>query len=416
MSMDGQLKIDKNTFKQIFRDWWGEFITEYPDYEGLDDIIQKMLGCCDPANGFTTYICPSCGAEKKIGFSCKSAFCLSCARAYVDNWVEQIRSALFEGVRYKHAVLTVPEDIRGYFHEKELLDELIKRGIDALNDVIRYCKKADMEMGYVVVLQTAGRAGNWNPHLHIIMTAGGIEKPDRWRDVSYIPFEVLHKKWQYHLFTMLSEKLSGDPSALGLIDKLWQKYPKGIVAYIHKRHIPTIEKLAKYLAKYVLSPPIAISRIISYDGNIVRYWYKDHKTKDIETVELPAIDFIKRMIQHILPKGFKRIRYYGLHATCKVNKVRKLLNNIVGTISGVMDLIKQPKKWTFRERVFKVYGKDPLICDECGCEMILWEMWHPHRGVFLSVERENKESWYKQYGEERSSFSWGRDNLQLHLL
>ena len=280
------------------------------------------------------------------------------------------------------------------------------------NDFFRCCRKKDIDAGYIVVLQTAGRAGNWNPHLHIIMTAGGLTNDTKWNNVNYMPFDMLHKKWQYYLFTMMADKLSGDQDALELIDQLWDKYPKGIVAYIHKKNIPTIDGLARYLAKYVVSPPIAISRITEYDGEVVKYWYKDHKTNKEEMVELPTLEFIECMVQHILPKGFKRIRYYGLHATCKVHKVRVLLNDIMDGVDREMDLAKDPKKWRFRERVIKAYGKDPLICDKCGRKMMLWEIWHPDHGIIFSVEKEAF-----KYGQETfESNGWGGDNLQLSLL
>ena len=75
------------------------------------------------------------------------------------------------------------------------------------------------------------------------------------------------------------------------------------------------------MAKYVVSPPISLRRILSYDGQRVRYWYNDHKTKSRQEEEVSALTFIGRMVQHMLPKGFHRIRYYGLHATCKAKKV-----------------------------------------------------------------------------------------------
>ena len=96
-----------------------------------------------------------------------------------------------------------------------------------------------------------------------------------------------------------------------LIDALWKKYPKGLVANVSKGNVPeTCGGLARYLAKYVASPPIALRRIISYDGEYVTYWYNDHMTKSrkVETVEADV--FIGRMVQHIMPKGFQRVRLY----------------------------------------------------------------------------------------------------------
>ena len=94
------------------------------------------------------------------------------------------------------------------------------------------------------------------------------------------------------------------------IDALWQKYPNGLVAYLEDGKVPAGgQGLAYYLAKYVVSPPISLRRILGYDGQRVRYWFNDHESGKRKVAELPVLRFIGRMVQHILPKGFHRIRY-----------------------------------------------------------------------------------------------------------
>jgi len=117
------LNQSKNVFKQIFIDHWAEFLEMNPEYqtEYYDVVIKKMLGCGDPENGFIAYRCLRCGEVKKIPFSCKSNFCLSCAKIYTDKWVDYISEALFIGVRYRHVVLTVPEQFRKCFYHNPLL-------------------------------------------------------------------------------------------------------------------------------------------------------------------------------------------------------------------------------------------------------------------------------------------------------
>src|SRR2546428_9719532 len=114
------------------------------------------------------------------------------------------------------------------------------------------------------------------------------------------------------------------------IDALWRKYRRGLVAYLEKGKVPAGgQGLAYYLAKYVVSPPISLRRIMRYDGQRVRYWYRDHQTGKRQEEEVPALVFIGRMVQHMLPKGFHRIRYFGLPATCKAKKVRAVLKQLL---------------------------------------------------------------------------------------
>ncbi len=178
------------------------FVAQYPRYKDKDIIIEKMLGCGDPANGYTEYICPDCLEIKRVPFSCKCKFCLSCARAHLEEWISKIEASLFEGVDYRHLILTVPEQLRVYFYrEPKLLDELVKTGLAMIKDVLEIYFRDPVEAGYIVVLQTAGRSASYNPHLHIMMTAGGLSSNNEWRDIKYIPFSLLHKKWQYHFYS-----------------------------------------------------------------------------------------------------------------------------------------------------------------------------------------------------------------------
>ena len=104
-------RVDKNTFKQIFRDHWGPFQQRHPRYQDshVQAVIDKMLGCGTQEAGYTTYLCPHCLEEKRVAFSCKSSFCLSCCKVYVDEWVAHIGRTLYEGVSYRHTVLTMPD-------------------------------------------------------------------------------------------------------------------------------------------------------------------------------------------------------------------------------------------------------------------------------------------------------------------
>ena len=96
--------------------------------------------------------------------------------------------------------------------------------------------------------------------------------------MKYFPYKVLHKKWQHHLFEMLKEQVP-TKEMRAKIDELYSRYPNGLVANIQKGDVPKrIRHLANYLAKYVVSTPISIRRIIGSDGQRVKYWYNDHKS------------------------------------------------------------------------------------------------------------------------------------------
>ena len=101
-----------------------------------------------------------------------------------------------------------------------------------------------------------------------------------------------------------------------LVDTCFRKYPNGLVTNVQKGAVPSqYQSLARYVAKYVVSPPISVRRIDRYDGAQVTYHYRSHRTDRVERETVAVETFIGRMVQHTMPKGFKRIRYYGVQAT-----------------------------------------------------------------------------------------------------
>jgi hypothetical protein len=389
--------VGRDTFRQIFEEHWSEFKKYHPFYasEYYDEVVRKMLGCGKEAGGYSEYVCTGCGKDlRRVCFTCKSSFCLSCAKGYTEGFVEEVSRVLQPGVRYRHMILTVPEQLRIHFYGDRqkggLLSALMRCGCECLEDVVGTAVRQKVRIGAIVVVQTHGRSGHYNPHLHIIMSSGGInEETGKWVELGYFPYEIIHKKWQYHLFKMLKEMVATEGMKL-LIDALYRKYPRGLVAHVTKGQVPErCRGLAKYLAKYVASPPIAIRRIISYTGQEVTYWYKDHQTKGIEVVTVDAMTFIGRMVQHILPKGFQRIRYYGLQATKTFQKwveaIKEGFRKAGRAIQGVYEVVVGK---SYRERYKEMSGRDPLTCRFCGREMALWKIWHPKHGTIYD-ELEN---------------------------
>jgi hypothetical protein len=217
--------------------------------------------------------------------------------------------------------------------------QAVQQAMDAL---VARTKRQAIKLGYIVVLQTAGRSASYNPHLHVIVTDGGLRADGRWQRLGYLPYGLLHRIWQTQVLELISTRLAGHQQAQALVTELRQRYPKGFVAHLQGNVLPRMRQLTRSLVKYVVSPPMALSRIIAYDRErgSVTYWYRDHLKQGKKTTETVSREtFIGRMVQHILPKGFQRIRYYGLQATCILKKVRRqLLQALQVTEQQAIDL------------------------------------------------------------------------------
>ncbi len=168
-----------------------------------------------------------------------------------------------------------------------------------------------------------------------------------------------------------------------LVEACYTRYREGFVTNVQQGKVPAqYQSVARDVAQYVVSPPIAVRRIDRYDGERVTYHYRSHRTERVEH-ETVAVDmFIGRMVQHTVPKGFKRIRYDGVQATKTFAKVKVMLHEALAKVKGVVKgAVQIIARLTYRQRYEQSTGRDPLICPHCQGAMGLWRIWHPTYGV-----------------------------------
>jgi len=380
---------DWSVFKQIFADHWDTFQRGHPRYQTsyYDGLVAKMLACGNPEKmGYIEYRCLHCGQGKHlVAMSCKSSLCLRCAKVSVDNWVNQVSKALHEGVIYRHIILTVPAMFRMPFYQNAavVLSAFMRCGGACLDDFYSEVRGKALRGGYITVLHTHGRNGQYHPHLHLLATSGGYDdQGERWEHLQYLPYALLRRKWQWHLLTMLRQTLQTE-DINRLVDACFRKYPNGLVTNVQKGVVPSqYQSLARYVAKYVVSPPISVRRIDRYDGERVTYHDRSHRTDRMEHETVAVDTFIGRMVQHTMPKGFKRIRYSGVQATKTFAKVKVVIQAALAKVEGVVKgAVKIIARLTYRQRYEQSTGRDPCICPHCQSEMEVWCIWHPTYGV-----------------------------------
>ena len=380
---------DWSVFKQIFADHWDTFQRVPPRYQTSysNGLVAKMLACGNPDKmGYFEYRCLHCGQGKHlVAMSCKSSLCLRCAKVSVDTWVNQVSKALHEGVIYRHIILTVPAMFRTSFYQNAavVLSAFMRCGRQCLDDVYSEVRGKALRGGYITVLHTHGRNGQYHPHLHLLATSGGYDdQGERWEHLQYLPYALLRRKWQWHLLTTLRQTLKTE-AINELIDVCFRKYPNGLVTNVQKGQVPSAsQSVARYVAKYVVSPPISIRRIDRYDGERVMYHYHAHRTDRMEHETVAVDTCIGRMVQHTMPKGFKRIRYYGVQATKTFTKVKVMIQAALANVEGVVKgAIKIVARLTYRQRYEQSTGRDPFRCPHCQGEMEVWCVWHPTYGV-----------------------------------
>ena len=159
------------------------------------------------------------------------------------------------------------------------------------------------------MIHTHGRNGQSHPHLHLRATSGGDDgQGQRWEHVHDVPYELRRRTWPWHRLSMVRQTLK-TATIHQWVDACCRQYPNGLVTTVHKGQVPSqSQSLARSVATDVVSPPISVRRMDRYDGERVTDHDRSHRTARVEHETVGVDTCIGRMVQHTMPKGFKRIR------------------------------------------------------------------------------------------------------------
>jgi len=331
--------------------------------------VAKML-LCRQGWGYTEYACPSCLTTRRVPHTCKSRFCSSCGKAAVDRWVETTLSALLD-VPYQHLVFTIPEELRDWtqMNRKPVLNAMFRAVKDVL---LTWTKQRGYRPGLLTVLHTFGADLKFNPHLHVLITCGGLalHNEERWIENRFLPQQCLRPLWRYAFLQALKDLFQAGllkpPPALRALrtfpefnSYLTQFYKKEW--YVRFGHsLEEKEFTIRYVGRYGKRPVLAESRLEAFDGTTVTFRYKDRATGENVRLSLPVAEFIARLVQHIPDEHFRVLRHAGLFA----NRCRKK-----GLAQARRALRQpappQPQPLLWRKLLQKTFGQDPLTCPLC---------------------------------------------------
>ena len=364
-----------NILQQIFKDNY-EIIqyTLHPRDVELEN-ISKMINCGDPSFGGAMYACSKCGHLKFVPFRCHSRFCPTCGVKYSKQRSSAMSFKLVS-CTHRHCVFTIDEELRPFFLKDRSLLNCLFHAVQSV--VLRMFHKMNKSKkytpGFICVLHTFGRPLEWNPHIHCLISEGGLSDDGFWRNVKHFDYRYLRTAFQTALLNEMEHKIG--PSFKKTKAKIYKKDKNGFYVYA-KPNLCDPNTVVKYISRYLGRPVIALSRIDSYDGENVTFHYNRHEDNVYVQKTLPVIDFIKLLIQHIPEKNFKMTRYYGLYARHRLSdqKLRKAIH------PSKHKFLKSFSKW--RNDISLSFGYDPLKCPHCQQDMTLLEIHHNHQRVSL---------------------------------
>ena len=284
--------------------------------------VRAILRCRTPALGGQRYRC-ACGREQLAYHSCNHRACPRCGQDDAAQWLAKQRTRLLP-VPYFLVTFTVPEQLRAPIRAAMKLwyAALLKESAGALQDLAAHPKYLGAELGLTAMLQTWTRDQRYHPHVHLLVPGGGLTINQlRWVRVKdggfFVHWNPLQARFKGRLKAWLQQH---EPALLKAVPaKVWW-----LQWHVDIKPVGRGEAALKYLANYLCQPPLHESQIERWDAQDVTFRYRDNQGQPHRST-LSAEEFLRRFLQHVLPKGFQRVRHYGwLGAAAKAKRQRIL--------------------------------------------------------------------------------------------
>jgi hypothetical protein len=321
----------------ILRRHVGEYLVKYGSNIPANHlkVIHDMLRCRTSSNGGTTWYCKECRTYIYSYHSCGNRNCNKCQNELIEHWFEKARESLLP-VNHFLVTFTIPESLRllARANQKLFYSLLFKAATTSLQTLGWDTRFAGGTLGMIGVLHTWSRTLVYHPHVHFIVTCGGwFEDENIWlpcKKKFLVPVKALSKIFRAKFRDYLRTK---DPAIFTTINqKVWKN--KWIV---HSQAVGSGEDALKYLSQYVFKPAISNKRILSLEEGVVTFKYQNSNAKEWKIMKLDSLAFIRRYLMHVLPRGFVKVRYFGIYAHAshkKLQKVKMTLNTTVAQISS----------------------------------------------------------------------------------
>jgi hypothetical protein len=297
----------------VVRQFASKYTSQYEDVmlPSQKRAISDIAACCTPKMGGRLYRCNDCNESFWQFYCCRNRACPKCHGEQTRQWLEKRQAELLP-CGYFHAVATVPSELHDVFrqHQKFMYGLLMRVSAEAIKELCKKKRYLGGLPGLLSVLHTWNGQLGYHPHVHMLITGGGLrDDGEHWepaRGEFLVPVSLLSKKIAAKFRDALKED---NPDVFETIPTMvWRReWVSFLKHYGHGN-----DAVMSYLSRYVFRTAISNARILAVDQTHVTFRYKDRKAETWRTKRLPGIEFLRRFLQHVLPRGFHKVRYYGL--------------------------------------------------------------------------------------------------------
>ena len=287
--------------------------------------LRDLDACRTPALGGHVHQCDHCGREVYAYHSCRNRHCPKCHRDQTERWLTAQRARLLP-CAYYFLTFTLPDQLRPLARspQKIVYGLLMKSAAAALLSLARDARYVGGRLGCLAVLHTWTRDLRYHPHVHLLVTAGGLSADGvTWMAPTHRHYLVPVKA----LSQIFRAKICAALKHAGLLDQvspdIWTK-----PWVVHCQHAGRGQKVLAYLGRYIFRVAIANSSLERIHDDHVTFRYRDNRTQHVRRVTLSGVAFLQRFLQHVLPRGCTKVRSYGIWSpTCRrqLDQARALL-------------------------------------------------------------------------------------------
>ncbi len=355
----------------IFRGQLEGFLNTHSLCAVQQKAYKAIMNCRTSVLGGHIDCCDQCGYTRPAYNSCRNRHCPKCQFIKKVKWVDKL-SANLPPVKHFHLVFTIPQCLNQifYLNQKTAYDLLFKAVGNTLVKSAANPRFLGFEAGAVAILHTWGQTLIYHPHIHLIVPAGGLSSDHiEWIRAPrkfFLPVKALSAVFRGILCRLIEQAICNKqmilPDDVPDFKTIKQKcYLKNWVVYCEKPFSGP-ENLINYLGNYTHRVAISNSRIQSYENGKVTFTYKDNKDHGLtKTMTLDANEFIRRFMQHVLPEGFYKIRYFGFLALRNFKEKLELCFTLIAKASFLPEF----EGLNALEVLRSITGIDPIRCPKC---------------------------------------------------
>ena len=343
-----------SAIQEIFAKYGPDYLEKFGNDmpKNHKQVVNAIISCRTESCGIAVYECPDCGTTHYFYRSCGNRHCPVCQHQKALKWMERQLERVLPGHHFM-VTFTVPEEIRSFIrsHQKDAYGAMFKASSDTLKKFSLDEKYIGGDQpGFFGVLHTWGRTMQYHPHIHYVVPGGAISSKDGlWhpsRIDFYLPVTALPKVYKAKFRDIMMNK--------GLLDQIPpEAWDKGWNVNIQA--VGNSENTIKYLSRYVFQVAISDYRIVKCEEGKVTFTYKKSGSSRMRRMTLEVMEFIRRFLQHVLPVGFMKVRYYGFlnpNSNLKLEEVR-----------GLIELCHE---FEIQTPLTTVEPIKPLVCPNCG--------------------------------------------------